>query len=343
MCIQLNLGDLEISNFVWKPTWMPKTLNQVAALTASLSLMFALACSGATPAQVQSKPAEKTAMEKLEVVSTSNIVADWVRVVGQDRVDVFSLLPPNADPHTFRPGTQDVTRVADADLVLSIGLSLEAGWLSKLVKNAAQDPNSVVALGQVVDPIEFAEIFGEEEGHGRGTLDPHFWFDPLRVKQAVNNIATQLSTLDPAGETFYQENAAAYIEQLDELHAWIREEVATVPPERRLLVTSHDSFQYFAQRYGFEVVGAVMPATTQAEPTALDLSKLIEIIEQEGVSAVFTEKSHSDRLSRRVAEETGATLIGGLYTGSLSEPGDEAGTYVDMMRYNVQTIVEALR
>ena len=160
---------------------MPKTLNQVAALTASLSLMFALACGGATPAQVQSKPAEKTAMEKLEVVSTSNIVADWVRVVGQDRVDVFSLLPPNADPHTFRPGTQDVTRVADADLVLSIGLSLEAGWLSKLVKNAAQDPNSVVALGEVVDPIEFAEIFGEEEdheeeeeGHGRGTLDPHF-------------------------------------------------------------------------------------------------------------------------------------------------------------------------
>ena len=181
---------------------MPKTLNQVAALTASLSLMFALACSGATPAQVQSKPAETTVMEKLEVVSTSNIVADWVRVVGQDRVDVFSLLPPNADPHTFRPGTQDVTRVVDADLVLSIGLSLEAGWLSKLVKNASQDPNSVVALGEFVDPIEFAEIFGEEEdheeekeGHGHGTLDPHFWFDPLRVKQAVNRIATQ--TLDP--------------------------------------------------------------------------------------------------------------------------------------------------
>ena len=171
-------------------------------------------------------------MEKLEVVSTSNIVADWVRVVAQDRVDVFSLLPPNADPHTFRPGTQDVRRVADADLVLSIGLSLEAGWLSKLVKNASQDPNSVVALGEFVDPIEFAEIFGEEEGHGHGTLDPHFWFDPLRVKQAVNRIATQLSTLDPAGETFYQENAAAYIEQLDELDAWIREEVATVPPER---------------------------------------------------------------------------------------------------------------
>jgi ABC-type Zn uptake system ZnuABC Zn-binding protein ZnuA len=330
---------------------VPKTLNQVAALTASLSLMFALACSGATPAQVQSKPAEKTAMEKLEVVSTSNIVADWVRVVSQDRVDVFSLLPPNADPHTFRPGTQDVTRVVDADLVLSIGLSLEAGWLSKLVKNASQDPNSVVALGEFVDPIEFAETFGEEEedheeeeeGHGHGTLDPHFWFDPLRVKQAVNRIATQLSTLDPAGETFYQENAAAYIEQLDELDAWIRDEVATVPPERRLLVTSHDSFQYFAQRYGFEVVGAVMPATTQAEPTALELSELIEIIEQEGVPAVFTEKSHSDRLSRRVAEETDATLIGGLYTGSLSEPDDEAGTYVDMMRYNVRTIVEALR
>ena len=183
----------------------------------------------------------------------------------------------------------------------------------------------------------------EEEGHGHGELDPHFWFDPLRVKQAVNSIAAQLSTLDPAGQTSYQENAAAYNRQLDELHAWIQEQVETLPEEGRLLVTSHDSFQYFAQRYGFQVVGAVMPVTTEAEPTARDLSELIETIEHEGAPAIFAEKSHSGRLAKRISEETGATLIGGLYTGSLGEPGGEAGTYLDLMRYNTETIVEALR
>ena len=181
------------------------------------------------------------------------------------------------------------------------------------------------------------------DGHGHGALDPHFWFDPQRVEQAINSIAAQLSTADPAGQTFYRDNAAAYTRELQDLDAWIQQQVDTLPEDRRLLVTSHDSFQYFAKRYGFEIVGAVMPVTADVEPTAQELTELIETIEHEGVPAVFAEKSHSDRLARRVAEETGATLIGGLYTGSLGEPGSEAGTYLDFMRYNVQTIVEALQ
>ena len=181
------------------------------------------------------------------------------------------------------------------------------------------------------------------DGHGHGALDPHFWFDPQRVEQAINSIAAQLSTADPASQTFYRDNAAAYTRELQDLDAWIQQQVDTLPEERRLLVTSHDSFQYFAKRYGFEIVGAVMPVTADVEPTAQELTELIETIEHEGVPAVFAEKSHSDRLARRVAEETGATLIGGLYTGSLGEPGSEAGTYLDFMRYNVQTIVEALQ
>ena len=331
------------------------TLKLIAALTTSLALAFALACGGGgaatdTPAQARSQTPGETATETLKVVSTGNIVADWVRAVGQDRVDVFSLLPPNADPHAFQPGARDISRVADASLVLSVGLSLEAIWLNDLLENAVRDPDAIVALGETVDPIGFAAIFdehaagqGEHEGEERGPLDPHFWFDPLRVKQAVSNIAAQLSTLDPAGRTFYQESAAAYNRQLDELDAWIRGEVAKLPQERRLLVTSHDSFRYFAQRYDFEIVGAIMPVTTESEPTAQELSELIETIEREGVLAVFAEKSHSKRLGQRIAEETGAALIGGLYTGSLGEPGGEAGTYLDLMRYNVRTIVEALQ
>ena len=181
------------------------------------------------------------------------------------------------------------------------------------------------------------------DGHDHGALDPHFWFDPLRVKQAVDVIEAQLSTIDPEGRSFYQANAAAYNRELDALHAWIQQEVARLPEERRLLVTSHDSFQYFAQRYDFEVVGAVMPATTEVEPTAQELAHLVETIKHEGVPAVFAEKSHSQRLAKRIAEETGAKLIGGLHTGSLGEPGGEAGTYIDLMRYDVRTIVESLQ
>ena len=312
------------------------------------------------------------------MAATTSIVADWVRAVGRERVDVFPLVPPNADPHTFQPGARDIARVSDAGLVLSVGLSLEAGWMNELLQNAARDPDAIVALGEHVDPLDFTEILDEhatrhesphaegeygheseghqehsqeqhgqaEEGvtdaHAHGQLDPHFWFDPLRVKRAVDAIASQLTAIDPDGGEFYRDNAAAYNRELDALHAWIQGEVAKLPEERRLLVTSHDSFQYFARRYDFEIVGAVIPdVTTGSEPTAQELSALVETIEHEGAPAVFAEKSHSSRLAQRIAEETGATLIGGLYTGSLG-PEDEAGTYLDLMRYNVKTIVEAL-
>ena len=204
--------------------------------------------------------------------------------------------------------------------------------------------------------IAYVGILGEtegheEEGHGHeeegehdhGELDPHFWFDPIRVEQAVNSIAARLSGLDPAGQTFYRDNAEAYNAQLSELHGWIEAEVAALPVENRLLVTSHDSFQYFAQRYEFTVVGAVLPVTTEAEPSAQDLAELVETIEHSGAKAVFAEKSHSNRLAQQVADETGAQLIGGLYTGSLGQPDSEAGNYLDFMRYNVSTIVAALQ
>ena len=187
---------------------------------------------------------------------------------------------------------------------------------------------------------------GEDEhghAHAHGEHDPHFWFDPIRVQQAVNVISAQLSTLDPAGQTAYRENAAAYNEELDELHHWVEEKVSELPVDHRVLVTSHDAYQYYAQRYGFEVVGTIFPLSTEVEPSAQDLAMLAELIEHEGVPAVFGETTHSDRMLRRIAEETGATIIGGLYSGSLGEPGGEAGNYMDMMRFNTTTIVEALK
>ena len=209
-------------------------------------------------------------------------------------------------------------------------------------------PSRLAFLGMVSGGEDHDEhAHDEEEGHHdhhHGEFDPHFWFDPLRVQSAVNEIATRLSALDPDGAEIYQDNASAYVSELAKLHSWIETQVETIPADNKLLVTSHDSFQYFAARYGFKVVGAILPSvTTEAEPTAQDLAALVETIEHEGAKVIFGENIHSDRLAKRIAEETGASVVGSLYTGSLGEPGGDAETYLDLMRFNVNTIVEALK
>ena len=269
----------------------------------------------------------------LRVVTTSNVVADWARNVGGDRVEVFSLLTADADPHSYRPGAKDVTKVADADLVLSVGLSLEAGWLSKLLDSASADSSRVVALGESVDPILVA-----------GVADPHFWLDPMRVKLAVALIAEEMSELDPDGAGQYKEGAEAYMETLDELHSWTLERVATLPEDRRQLATTHDSLRYFADLYGFALVGATYRGgITGQDPSAEEMAEIVDRIAQVDAGAVFVETALSDRLARAIAEETGADIVQGLRTGSLGGPGSDAATYVALLRSNVELIVESLQ
>ena len=184
---------------------------------------------------------------------------------------------------------------------------------------------------------------GDEHGHDHGTHDPHFWFDPIRVKIAVNEIAARLSAVDPDNASVYFQNATEYAEELDELHYWILDQVAAVAPERRLLVTSHDSFSYFAEAYGFEIVGLVIPSLgTEVEPSAEHIAGLVEEIRERNVPALFGETTVSERLAQAVARETGAKLFR-LYSGSLGPEGSDAGTYLGMVRANVERIVEALR
>ena len=213
-------------------------------------------------------------------------------------------------------------------------------------------PSSLAFVG-VADsggaPDEGHDDHGDEghddhghEGHDHGPLDPHFWFDPNRVKIAVNDIAARLSALDPENIGVYIENALEYGRQLDELHAWIQEQVAAVPPERRLLVTSHDTFAYFADVYGFEVIGALIPSLApDVEPSAEHLAELVEVIREHNAPAVFSETTVSGKLPEALARETGASLFQ-LYADSLGERGSPAGTYLGMMRANVEVLVEAL-
>jgi ABC-type Zn uptake system ZnuABC Zn-binding protein ZnuA len=271
------------------------------------------------------------------VVTTNNITQDWVQRVGGNRVEVFSLVPSGADPHAFQPGARDVTRVADADVVFSIGLGLEERWLRDLLDTASSGSGAVVALGDATDPISIGSQSGDVE-------DPHFWFDPMRVKLAVAEIALTLTALDPAGTVAYRDNAIAYLGEVDELHDWAQGILDTVPPERRVLVTSHDTLGYFAARYGFKVIGTLIPGLSTAEETsAKDLVDLVDVIKAQEVPAIFVENTTSDRLANRLAEEADIAIVSSLYTGSLSTDDPDADTYLNMMRANITTIVEALR
>ena len=307
----------------------------------------------------------------LEIVTTTDFMADWARRVGSSSVNVFSLLPPGADPHSFQPGSRDIARIADADLVLTVGLGLEDDWLNDLIANASADPTKVISVTAVIEPLENPEYSeedgdkgkdhgeeesdegedhddedseeGEGEHHDEGPLDPHFWFDPIRVEQVIGHIATLMAARDPSRAETYRSNAADYQHELRELHSFIELELAAIPASRRLLVTSHDSLQYFANRYGMTVVGTVIPAaTTETESSPKHLTDLIEKVRQFDVPAVFGEVTVSERLASTIAEETGATLVR-LYSGSLGPPGSPAETYVGMMRTNTQLISQALR
>ncbi len=375
----------------------------LAAGLVVLALAILAACATGQAPQAPAEEEPRPAAPPVQVVTTTNFVADWVRVVGGDRVEVFSLLPVGGDPHHFQPTPRDVARVADADLVLSVGLYLEAAWLEELLHNASADESKIVALGESVNPIEFTAVdmhddHGDEddhsddghddngdedehsdddhedngdedehsdddhedngdedehsddghdehghEGHVHGAFDPHFWFDPIRVKTAVNEIAARLAVIDPDNADVYFQNALEYGEKLDELHAWIQTQVSAVEPERRLLVTSHDSLSYFAELYGFEVVGLVIPSlSTHVEPSAEHIAGLVEVIRKHDVPAVFGETTVSDRLAQAVARETGAEVVQ-LYSGSLGPAGSGADTYLGMVRSNVERIVDALK
>lgn len=340
-------------------TLMPRALCVMLAAAATLLLV---ACASDAPNSDASTAKTASRVPALRVVTTTDILADWVAHVGGDRVEVLGLLPSGTDPHSYQPGARDITSLAQADLVFSVGLGLEAGWLRELVENATASPSTVVALGEVVGPIlatgEHADSEGaaDKSGHNgvaasideayqdQGIADPHFWFDPARVKSAVSHVASRLSVLDPDGADTYRANAQVYSGRLDELDEWIQQRVATVPAERRLLLTSHDSLQYFASRYGFSVIGAVIPGvTTEIEPSAEDIARLVGDMRGRGVRDVFTEAGVSDRFAQTVAKETGASIVRDLFTGSLGRAGSGAETYLDMMRFNVRTIVEALR
>ena len=275
---------------------------------------------------------------RLRVLATTSIVADVVQAVGGERLQVTALVPAGVDPHAFEPAPQDVRRVAEAQVVVENGLGLEA-FLQTLLRNAATDA-PLITLAEGIEPLPAGDHAGGADEHG--AWDPHLWLDPRNVIVWTHTLEESLTALDPSGAADYARLAGGYRMELEALDAELEATFAAIPSQQRVLVTDHEEFAYFARRYGFTVVGTVIPApSAAAEPSAQDLAALETAIRSTGVRAVFVSSVVSPALARQVADDTGVQLVS-LHAHSLSAPGGPAPTYLEMMRSNARLIAEAL-
>jgi zinc/manganese transport system substrate-binding protein len=270
---------------------------------------------------------------KVSVVATTTQIGDFVREVGGNDVDVHQILAPNTDPHDYEPRPDDVTTTAGAKVVFTNGDNLDA-WIGKVVSDSGSDAK-IVDLGATV-PVKLP---GESSGSEASQYDPHWWHDPRNAEEAVRQIATQLSAIDPKDRATFNANAAAYLAKLRRLDAGIASCFDGVPASERKLVTDHDAFGYFANRYGIDVVGAVIPSqTTQAQPNAQDLSDLTDLVRREGVKAIFPESSLSPKLAETIASQTGASVGQTLYGDTLGPAGSNGDTYLKMEAANMEAM-----
>lgn len=297
--------------------------------------LFAVAGGGAAPAS-----------HALEVVTTTTIVQDFVKQVAGDRAVVRSLLGPDVDPHAHQAVPADMVAVSRADVIFVHGANLDA-WATPMVARNKNVTVITVTDGLLTHVVDGGALHpaADQGGHGHEGPDPHYWFDPNLASYYVERIRDSLAAADPQGADVYHANAARYLAALKDLDAWITARVNEIPVDRRKLVTNHDSFRHFAERYGFEVVGTVIPSFhSDAEPSARQIAQLARTVRESGVFVIFTENSASPKLAEAVAREAGGGVrVVPLYTGSLSPADGPAATYLDFMRYNVDAIVEALR
>lgn len=306
-------------------------------------ILFVLFTGCTSNEQLTPEPARSDST--LQVVATTSILADVVSEVAGDTVEVQLLIPLGSDPHSYQPTPSDMAAVSDADVVFMVGAGLEE-FMDGVIEGTGGNA-LLVEVSEGIELMEFeheeeeGEEHADEDEHEGG--DPHVWVDPNNVILWVQNIERVMSQMDPANSAVYAENANAYIEQLEELDQWIREEVSAIPADNRKLVTDHLLLGYFAEEYGFEQIGAVFPGySTMTEPSALEMAALEDAIRSLEVKAVFVGNTVNPQVSQRITEDTGAELVF-FYTGSLTEKDGPAGTYLDYIRYNVTVITEALK
>jgi zinc/manganese transport system substrate-binding protein len=292
-------------------------MRALAPILVALTVALAAGCG---------EDGEASSGAEVSAVATTTHVADLVRAVGGERVGVDGLLPAEADPHEFEPRPSDAAALSEADVVFRSGGDLDE-WLDELIESAGGDAPEVTLLDSV-------RPMGD---------DPHWWQDPRNAVLAVAAIRDALVEADPDGRAAYERNAAAYTRELRALDEEIERCIERVPPDKRKIVTTHDALGYFAERYGVEVIGAVIPSlSTQAQPSARDVDDLVRQIEDEGVEAIFPEVAVSQRLEQAISRESGAEVGAELWTDSLGPEGSGAETYLDAMRVNAAALAEGM-
>jgi ABC-type Zn uptake system ZnuABC Zn-binding protein ZnuA len=300
-------------------------------LLTVISLFFSACGAGAPSGKGNSGP--------LKILAVESFLADIAQNVAGKRVKVETLIPIGVDPHAYQPTPQDVGKIAESQALIVNGAHFEE-WLDKTLQNAGGKSTVIEASAGLVSRKPTANEALDPDHVG----DPHFWLDPTKVIVYVKNIRDGLVAADPEGKKDYTQNADNYIKELEDLDAWIKAKVDTIPPQKRLLVTNHESFGYFADRYGFAIAGTVIPSTSsEASPSAQQMAALIDHIRQTGVKAIFLETGANSKLANQVAQETGAKVITDLYTHSITGSNGEAPSYIEMMKHNVKLIVEALK
>jgi manganese/zinc/iron transport system substrate-binding protein len=282
---------------------------------------------------------------KVRVVATTTMVTDMVRQVGGDRVSVEGLMGPGVDPHLYKPAASDVRKLRGAQAIFYSGLMLE-GRMADLFARMARDGKKVYPVTESVPEKELLEPEAFE-----GHWDPHVWGDPLLWAKCIDTVVTGLSDIDPAGRKHYAERGAKLKEEFQQLHAWAKRRMNEIPKARRVLITSHDAFNYFGNAFGLEVVG-VQGISTVTEAGLADIAKTVDYIKQRQVKAIFIESSVSPAAIQRISKDAGVKVGGELFSDACGSLGEmhtgggetyDVGTYIGMIKHNVNTVVEALK
>jgi len=287
--------------------------------------------------------ASSAASGDVTVVATTTQAADLARAVAGDRAQVTGLIPPNADPHDYEVRPGDIKALADADVVIRSGGDLD-DWLADAIESSGSDARELVLIDEV-DTIEGDHGHEEEDEHAdeEEEIDPHWWQDPHNATKAVAAIEATLAAADADGADSYARNAADYDRRLTALDGAVADCIDQLPPAQRKLVTTHDALGYYANRYGLDVVGAVIPSlSTQAQASAGEVSELVDTIKREQVKAIFAESSVNPKLEQVVADQAGAEIGKALWADTLGPEGSDGDTYLKSIAANTRAIVDGL-
>ena len=317
------------------------------ALMISSTLIFCIACSS-----FNFNTENNVEETELKIMTSTPILADWVNQITDNQPAVKSIMPYGVDPHSYTPGAKDIADIAELDLIFTVGPNYEAKSFSKFLENHPEIKE--VHLIDYISPIE-NEDHDDHDEHGKkddhddddhdehhdhGTYDPHFWFDPTKVIFAINKITEELSLLNPEDANKYQTRASEYTAELENLDAYIKESLSTIPKDHRNLMTVHESLGYLANRYDLNLVHAVIPnLDSSIGITPQNLVEAIKVIQENDIHALFLENETPEKTANTVAHETGIKIVTGLNVETLP---DSSVTYIDFMKNNIQLIVENL-